>query len=160
MAGLTNFQIEDLARKMDINLNAVCPKNELKDYQLKPGLYIINLENSDKPGSHWTSFIIYEQNRKLKAFYCDSFGVLMPEEVEEFLKPLNERIPFNNRQIQEFNTNYCGYYGLSLAYTIENNRTSDNLLNDINKWISSFSNNLLYNKKVLEQSFLPNKIRI
>jgi hypothetical protein len=138
----------------------VCPKDELKDYDLETGLYVINLENSDKNGSHWTSFIIYEQNRKMKAFYCDSFGVLMPEEVKSFLKPLNQEIPYNNRQIQDFNTSYCGYYPLSLAYTIENSRTSDNILNDINKWLSSFSDDLSKNKKVLELSFLPYKIKI
>jgi hypothetical protein len=160
MSGLTNFQIEDLSKKLNIKLNAVCVKNELKDYDLETGLYVINLENSDKGGSHWTGFIIYEQNRRLKSFYCDSFGMLMPEEVIDYLKPLKEKISYNNREIQDFNTSYCGYYPLSLAYTIENSRTSDNILNDINKWLSAFSDDLSKNKKVLELSFLPHKIKI
>ena len=140
--------------------NAVCPNDVLKDYDLKPGLYMIMHENLNLEGLHWVSFIIYEQNRKLKAFYCDSFGVLKNEVVIDYIKLLKEKNPYYNRKIQDFNTSYCGYYPLSLDYAIENHRTSDNILNEYNKWISSFSDDLSKNKKVLELSFLLHKIKI
>jgi hypothetical protein len=145
---------------LEIKLNAVCPKDELKTYELKSGLYIVNLENSNQGGSHWVALIIYSKNNQLHAFYCDSFGVLPPTEIEDFVRPLHKKLPYNNRQIQPFNSSYCGYYGLSLAYTLENSRTSNNIINDIHKWISCFSNDLPKNKLVLEHSFLPNIIKL
>ena len=158
MNGLTNFQIIDIAKRLKINLNAVCAKDELKDYDLKPGLYVINLENSNQGGSHWVSLIIYTNKNKMHAFYLDSFGQLPPTEIEDFIKPLNEKLPYNNRQIQPFNSSYCGLYGLSLAYVLQYHRTSDNILNDIHKWIATFPSDLSKSKEVLEKSFYPNKV--
>ena len=43
---LSNVQVEDLAKRMGVKLEAVCFKSELKDMKLKYNVgYIINLEN-------------------------------------------------------------------------------------------------------------------
>ena len=61
---LTNFQLEDLSKKMDIPLKTICFKDELKESgKLEYNkAYIINLQNEyDEDGkmnggSHWTCF--------------------------------------------------------------------------------------------------------
>ena len=43
-----------------------------------PGMYIINLDDSKGPGTHWVAMI---SNSEDKAIYFGSFGVPPPEEV-------------------------------------------------------------------------------
>jgi hypothetical protein len=109
-------------------------------------------------GSHWVALIVYTNKSKMSSFYLDSFGQLPPTEVEQFVNSLHEKLPYNNRQIQAFGTDYCGLYGLSLAYILQYHRTTDNIINDIHKWISTFSDDLTKNKQILYQSFYPNKV--
>ena len=58
---LTNFQIIDLAKKLNLCLIAVCSKDELNKVVPKVGGYVINLLDTNKGnGSQWTSFLIYK----------------------------------------------------------------------------------------------------
>jgi hypothetical protein len=81
---LSNFDLEGLSEHYGFPLNSVVMKDELKS--LKPpknGNYIVNLESSTNGnGSHWLALLI----RDKKCFYCDSFGVLPPQEIITFCK--------------------------------------------------------------------------
>ena len=81
---LTNFEIENICSENGFNLIGVFSKNELPN-ERRVGAYVINLQNDeDGDGTHWTSCIIFP-NRK--CCYFDSFGLPMPVETSEFLKP-------------------------------------------------------------------------
>ena len=91
---LTNFQLEDLSKKMDIPLKAICFKDELKESgKLEYNkAYIINLQNEyDEDGkmnggSHWTCFQVNKYpSGKICGVYHDSFGTAPPECVKEFV---------------------------------------------------------------------------
>ena len=100
----TNIQLTDLADKMGLPLNDILMRdemNELKD----GGFYIINLDTSDNNGTHWTVLYFHP----LQSYYCDSFGFVPPLEVEQRIKPYL----YNNKDIQDFNSEACGYYCLA-----------------------------------------------
>jgi hypothetical protein len=73
---LTNFQIIDLSKKLNLNLISVCSKDELHNIVPKVGGYVSNLQQSTQDhGSHWTSFLVYENiDHTYKALYFDSYG--------------------------------------------------------------------------------------
>jgi len=62
---LTNSDLYSIAIKLKIKLNGIYMKDVLPS-DLKEGNYIINLQNHDETGSHWTCFIKDKNN---------SFGV-------------------------------------------------------------------------------------
>ena len=65
---LTNSDFYSICIKLKLKLNGIYMKDELPS-DLKEGNYIINLENSNQSGSHWTCFI----KSKNDIFYYDSF---------------------------------------------------------------------------------------
>ena len=68
---LSNSDLISICIKLKIKLVGVYMKDELNS-DLKQGCYIINLQNHDENGSHWTAFI----KDKNDIFYYNSFGVI------------------------------------------------------------------------------------
>ena len=89
---LTDCQIKDLAKKMNIPLERVCFKDQLPQKPLKYICsYIINMDNEldeeGKPneGSHWVCFQINKYKSGVKeGIYFDSYGQPPPEIVEKY----------------------------------------------------------------------------
>jgi hypothetical protein len=79
---LSNFDIEELLEHYGFPLNSVIMKDEMKSLKpLKNGNYVINLQSSSQGnGTHWMAILV----RGKDCFYCDSFGVLPPQEVITF----------------------------------------------------------------------------
>ena len=102
---LTDGQLIELAKRMDIPLERVCFKDELKDQPLKYNVgYIINLENvldengDQNEGSHWTVFTVRKyENDKIEPIYFNSYGKPPPEEVKLFVEK-HERYSINGRK--------------------------------------------------------------
>ena len=100
----TNIQLTNLADKMGLPLNDILMRDEMN--KLKDGgFYIINLDTSNNNGTHWTALYFHP----LQSYYCDSFGFVPPLEVEQRIKPYL----YNNKDIQDFNSEACGYYCLA-----------------------------------------------
>jgi hypothetical protein len=121
---LTDIEIKDLAKKMNIPLEAVVFKDELlKMPNLKLNRsYIINMENEfdedGKPntGSHWTCFQINQYaNGKVEGVYFDSFGQAPPNSVIEFC---GQEIPHSTKDIQSLMNSACGWYCLAYLHYI------------------------------------------
>jgi hypothetical protein len=109
---LTNFEIEEICKSAKLPLISVCSKDQLPSRRIV-GSYYINLQNSNEgSGTHWVFARIFECG---KAIYFDSFGIAMPTEVEEFLKPFKP-IAYSNRQIQDIKSELCGRYCLLCDY--------------------------------------------
>lgn len=123
MSQTSNFQLEDYASKLHINLVSVVCKNELPATLLYGG-FIINLNDSDKTNvyGHWTAFYT-EKNSKGKptACYFDSFGIIYPNEVRNYLKPCKEVI-YSKTQIQNIQSGFCGIYCLYFLQFMQKNQ--------------------------------------
>lgn len=118
---LTNHQLVNISRREHIPLVGVYSKNQLPDEPDFEGGYIFNLSNDTDengrslPGTHWTcSYVEKDKKNKMKTIYYDSFGVGPPISVQNFLMKLTP-YPYNNDDIQNINSGWCGLYCL---YTI------------------------------------------
>lgn len=130
---LTNFDLENIYKKLNLNLNAVLNKDLLKNITPKEGNYIINLQNSYVgSGTHWTCFII----KKDIIIYYDSFGVPFPTNLLTFFYRFKKgiRIIYSIDQIQHYNSVLCGYYCLYFHYfySKSNNNNDRQILNKHN----------------------------
>ena len=67
-----------------------------KIHKLETG--IINLDNSTRGGSHW---ICYRNVDKQYCGYFDPFGLIMPNEIKNYLKTSGKIIVFSSDEIQE-----------------------------------------------------------
>lgn len=164
---LSNVQVEDLAKRMGIRLEAVCFKSELKDMKLKHNVgYIINLENEfdedgeRNEGSHYTCFQYNKYPKKDcrdEVVYFDSYGVAPPQEVLEFCGV--KEMPYNMVDIQSLMADCCGWFCLSFLYYINvfQGRTM-NLYTDCEHFTSLFKdlnvcNEWKHNEYVLKLFF-------
>jgi hypothetical protein len=165
---LSNFDIERIADDLDLPIIGVFSKNELPK-EREVGSYYINLQSSNEgDGTHWTLAKIYcdeerEENKvrsgedlMCEALYFDPYGLDMPIEVADFLKPFKP-IPYNNRQIQGVNQTECGWYCLLTDYTLEHKQKGETYLEDYNKYLASWSKNPVDNLKMLKIRFRPIK---
>ena len=99
-----DIQLKEYAEKMGLPLNNILMRDEMNHLN-KDGFYIINLDNSNGNGTHWTSLFYHPLN----SYYFDSYGFVPPLEVEKKIRPYI----YNDADIQVFNSEACGYYALA-----------------------------------------------
>lgn len=104
-----SLQLEEYANKLQLPLIEVLSKDELVG-RPRAGAYIINLEDSDKGGSHWVLLMVFPNK---ECIYFDPFGVPPPENVKAFIK---NPIAMSNRDIQDMNATTCGYWCLACCH--------------------------------------------
>ena len=97
-----------------------------------PSAYVVNLDPSHMPGSHWV--VIY-CTRKSKEYF-DSYG--LPPTIKRLKRKLGSRFKYNNRQLQSLYSTICGQYCL---YYIWRRCCGDSM----RQIISSFSTNTIAN---------------
>src|SRR5438477_11893041 len=80
---MSNIDISEIVEKIGIkNFRGVMMKDELVENKVKRSeCGVINLEDSDEVGSHWTC---YFKKGKSK-YYFDSYGLDPPNEMIEYL---------------------------------------------------------------------------
>ena len=84
------------------------------------GFGIINLESSELPGSHWTALYV-PKKAKGDAFYFDSFGAPPVEWIDQITKA--RPLYWNDRVIQAFKSDACGYFSLAFLLWVKRNPT-------------------------------------
>jgi len=99
-----DIQLKEYAKKMGLPLNNILMRDEMNHLN-EDGFYIINLDNSNGNGTHWTSLFYHPLN----SYYFDSYGFVPPLEVEKKIRPYI----YNDADIQDFNSEACGYYALA-----------------------------------------------
>ena len=115
---LSNEDIFNICKAKNIKLDDILCKNELQNK--KDGNYIINLSSSRDDGTHWTACVKNNDEN----FYFDSFGIIAPTEVENFL---NNDYTYNDKQIQNYYDEHCGFY--CIAFLCSMDMTKDKLHN-------------------------------
>jgi hypothetical protein len=108
-------------------------KDELED-NLKEGNYIINLENSNQSGSHWTCFIKFKND----IFYYDSFGVVMPQNLFNIAVKNNLNLYYIDKHDQNLDATSCGWWCVAFLYYMNN--TKGPMLNRMKKFDKKFNN--------------------
>lgn len=133
--GLTTSHIEDMMKKYDhINLSVIASDEIL---ELKKGLqkasnklkllpFIMNLDPSDKPGSHWVAVVI--DNRDKYVGYYDSLCIHPTKQILDDIKELVKMIDpvhmfkfkFNTVRDQSKHSGKCGMYSMQFLHNILN----------------------------------------
>ena len=146
---LSNFDIIEICKERKIPLINVIAKDE-EMLLKKNGNYIINLQNHNQKGSHWTALIM----TKTDCIYMDSFGQPPPQEVEDFLKNKykKENITYNTMIIQDMKSTYCGYFCIAFLKSNKENKNKG-LLQKLKIFQNIFSSDTNKNDKLLEKYF-------
>jgi hypothetical protein len=171
---LTDTQLEDLSKRMNIPLEMVCFKDELPNKIAYNKSYIINLDNSvdeegnENEGTHWTCLQVNKYpDGKIEPFFFDPYGAPPSENIKKFvLDNTGKKLPYNTKDLQSLMNNACGYYCLALLHYINawEHRTKDlyddvacflEYFDDLNKSIDWKKNE--YILKMFFQSSDPNK---
>lgn len=134
----TNHQLEKLAKKFNIPLNAVVSKDQLNYMIPQKGGYIVNMEDSTEgDGSHWVS--IWFNKIDEPALYFDSFGIDPPIAIMDFMNQWNSKCIFSTKEIQNINSGFCGQYCLLFLHQMSKNKGK--LKNKYNNFINRFNDN-------------------
>ena len=78
-----------------------------------PSSFVINLDPSYKPGSHWVA-VYFDRNGIGE--YVDSFAHYPPYEVDHFLRSHAKGWQYNRMQVQELYTTTCGQFVVFYIY--------------------------------------------
>ena len=114
----TNTELEKLAKELRINLNGIYTKDMLTHIIPQKGGYIINMQDSDDGGgTHWIGIyndIVKQSKTGLKniSLAFDSFGIIPPNEVIDFMSRWSRDGIYSTKQIQNVNFGGCGQYTL------------------------------------------------
>ena len=135
----TNTQLINFAEKMKLPLNNILMRDEMNELK-NDGFYIINLDNSNGNGTHWTALYFHPLN----SYYCDSFGFVPPLEVEEKIKPYH----YNDADIQDFNSEACGYYCLAFIKFLHDKNDKELAFKE---FLKMFGKKTIENDKILEK---------
>lgn len=126
---MTNHELMAMAHREHIPLVAVYSKDRLPKYPEHEGGYIFNLQNSvdeygkDLDGSHWTCAYVEKLKSKRQAVYFDSFGIGPPIAVQNFLQQYSP-YPYNNDDIQNLDSGWCGLYCLYVIWFLSHHKKS------------------------------------
>jgi len=145
---LSNIDLEDMAREDDLDLIGVFSKDRLPT-ERQVGSYIINMDDYDNSnGTHWAAFKIFDNG---KCCYFDSFGVIFPEDVGDFLK-IFKPIAYNTRHIQDIKSEKCGWFCMSfIKYFNDFNTKKNDVYEAFDDYLNMFSNDEKKNDKIVDE---------
>lgn len=149
---LSNFDLNDLAIKDDLDLIGVFSKDKMPTKR-HVGSYIINLQDdSDEygnplPGTHWVCFKIFDNKN---CCYFDSFGMPMPIDVGNFLQPFKP-VAQSNRHIQHTKSEKCGYFCLAFIKYFNNFNTKNDVFEAYDDFLNCFVNDTKTNDKIVDE---------
>lgn len=145
---LTNFNLMDIASSYKIKKDFyVIMNDELQYFPFKTGYYIINLDDSDKSGSHWVCLIIEEN----KCLYWDSFGCLPSLDVIQFMKKSRTKYMYSNRIVQHLESTNCGLFALGVIIYVL--KTKGDLYDAVDQYTDLFSMEPIKNDKIILDLF-------
>lgn len=135
----SDIQLKEYAEKMGLPLNNILMRDEMNELK-KDGFYIINLDDSNGNGTHWTSLYFHPLN----SYYFDSYGFVPPLEVEQKIKPYL----YNDADIQDFNSKACGYYALAFIKFLYDKTNKEVAFKE---FLRQFKNNTKENDNILQK---------
>ena len=120
-------------KNLGINdFRGIYSRDSLSPKMLKNEVGIINLNTKIGPGTHWVAY----RNGDKYAEYFDSFGLVMPFEILNYLQTSNKHVMYSGDEIQERDSVLCGFW--SLYYLMESQKGTS-ILKTIHNAQFSFS---------------------
>ena len=144
---LTDVQIKELSKRMNIPLEGVYFKDELPQNLKVNKTYIINLQDSEtdegelNSGTHWTFLQINQTPKGLnEPFYFDSYGMPPSEIIKNtVMKCFKKHLPYSKKDIQSLMNNACGFYCLGLAHFVNSSmHRKNNFYEDCDDFLDMF----------------------
>ena len=138
MVGLSNFDILKLVKHLKIpNFKGPFMRDELPSEPppQKQECGIVNFNTSTEPGSHWVAYYKDGDER----IYFDSFGQVIPTEIQKYLKTKEEFqedapvIQRNTDIVQQPNTEICGQLCLHVLDNLSKGAKFQEIINSL-KW--------------------------
>ena len=112
---LSNFDLINWIKKLKIkHFRGIYSRDNLPNQINEPEVGIINLDNDIGPGTHW---VCYRNVDKQICKYFDSFGLIMPTEIQKYLQTSDDKIIYSTDEIQERDSVLCGHW--CLYYLLE-----------------------------------------
>jgi hypothetical protein len=143
----TSQELMNICKHLNLHLNGILMKDQLTTKNVKDGFYIMNLNNHNESGSHWTS--LFKKGKHY--YYADSFGVPMPQTLIDNLKLKDDNVFFNNKQIQNIKSQRCGFYAIYFLHCIHRYGLKEGL----EKYVNSFNyENTNENEDIIKHIFL------
>ena len=134
--GLSNFDIIKIVQHLNIpHFKGTFMRDELPDKPENKECGIVNFNKSTEPGSHWVAFFKDGDKR----IYFDSFGQVIPTEIQKYLKTKEEFqndapvIQRNTDIVQEPNTEICGHLCLYVLDNLSKGAKFQEVINSL-KW--------------------------
>ena len=115
---LSNFDIIRICEKLKIsNFKGCFMRDEIKDFCDNDCCFIMNIDDSTSPGTHWAAVNIASASGASGArgttYYFDSFGLEPTEEIKRYCK---EPRFYNSFEFQKPNEVICGHLCLYFLY--------------------------------------------
>ena len=131
-------------KQLGIKYRGIYSRDNLpnKIHKLETG--IINLDDSMGGGSHW---ICYRNVDKQYCEYFDPFGLIMPNEIKNYLKTSGKKMVYSSDEIQERDSVLCGYW--CLYYLLETQKGKP-LFDVIHNTSFSFTDQMINHKFVID----------
>lgn len=134
MKTLSNFDLEGMMTS-EPYWNGTLMRDEI----VTPGNYIINLDSSTGPGTHWVALATMDD----RMFYFDSFGLPPPDEVMVVAR--GYRLFFSPAQIQKWDSTACGYYCVMMLKQLHGGKTFYDFIHQFRQEPNQINEKLLLN---------------
>ena len=140
---LKNINSDILANKYFIR---VFPRDLLPQKVTYPSSFIINTDNSNKPGEHWLAIYI---NGDCQLHFFDPLG-LPPVfyGLDEYFNNIASIYQFNTLQYQNIFSNHCGFYCLLFIFIKSRNKNFNSKL-----FTKDFEKNDEIIEKLIKENF-------
>lgn len=145
---LTDSQITNLCKRMDIPLAGILFKDELHAPLEYNKAYFVNLEDSldengnENDGTHWTYLQLTKYpNGKIERIFFDPYGAPPSENIKKSVEETTKTkgLPHTEKDIQSLMNNACGYYCLALGHFINASKfRSGSLYDDVSCFMDMF----------------------
>jgi len=99
-------------------------RDQLNFTPLRNECEIFNLNTNNQHDSHWVCWFKHGDEK----YYFDSFGIIAPREIVEYLKP---PIIYSTCQIQGFNDINCGQWSLYVLNELNRKRLFSDIVLDV-----------------------------
>lgn len=107
----SDLDLRELAKRMGISGLKVLAVDELTGLKASPGNYIINMDDSTGPGTHWVA--LYSGPKQRYTIYFDPFGETADPRTIKFMKRMKGKKAIGFEEIaQDSNATSCGYWCL------------------------------------------------
>ena len=111
--------------------------------KLKPGKYIINIDDDlfdESQGTHWVAVLVVNKKTIL---YFDAFGMYPITDIIT----LYPEVIYSDYQIQDLNSTACGYYCIAFLQNVKKSIAT------FRKFVQSFNQDPINNDNVLRKKY-------